>query len=73
MAELTVADTGPGIPIDERDKVAQRFYCLEHSRSSPGSGLCLSLVTAVAQPYHAEFLLSSKAPGLKASLRFEIR
>lgn len=68
--ELTVADSGPGIPAEERDKVGQRFYRLERSRSSSGSGLGLSLVTAVAHLHHAEFLLADNAPGLKASLRF---
>jgi len=72
IAELSVTDTGPGIPVDERDKVGQRFYRLERSRSTPGSGLGLSLVSAVAQLHHAELLLRDNAPGLKASLRFEI-
>lgn len=71
--DLIVADSGPGIPNDERDKVGQRFYRLERSRSTPGSGLGLSLVNAVAHLHRAKFLLEDNAPGLKATLRFEAR
>jgi signal transduction histidine kinase len=66
---IIVTDTGPGIPANERDKVRQRFYRLEHSRSTPGSGLGLSLVNAVAHLHHAEFLLEDNNPGLKATFR----
>ena len=68
--DVTVSDTGIGIAEDERDKVGQRFYRLESSRSTPGSGLGLSLVKAVARQHHAELLLEDNAPGLKATLRF---
>jgi len=70
-AEVVVADSGPGIPAQERDKVVQRFYRLEPSRSTPGSGLGLSLVAAVAEIHHATLILEHNAPGLKARLRFE--
>jgi len=46
---ITLADSGPGIPETERQQVFQRFYRLEKSRTSPGSGLGLSLVEAVAK------------------------
>jgi signal transduction histidine kinase len=69
--ELSVADDGPGIPADERDKVVQRFYRLERSRATPGSGLGLSLVAAVAQLHRAKLRLEDNHPGLKATLRFE--
>ena len=71
--DIIVADTGPGIPIEERDKVGQRFYRLEQSRSTPGSGLGLSLVNAVAHLHHASILLEDNAPGLKAILRFKVK
>ncbi|WP_455221665.1 sensor histidine kinase [Kaarinaea lacus] len=67
--DITVSDTGPGIPKDERDKVGQRFYRLERSRSTPGSGLGLSLVKAVVQLHHAALLFEDNASGLKATLR----
>jgi len=71
-ADITVSDSGIGIAEDERDKVGQRFYRLESSRSTPGSGLGLSLVKAVARLHHAELLLEDNAPGLKATLRLPI-
>ncbi|MFT5221104.1 MAG: signal transduction histidine kinase [Gammaproteobacteria bacterium] len=71
-ADIAVSDTGAGIADTERDKVGQRFYRLESSRSTPGSGLGLSLVKAVAKLHHAELLLDDNAPGLKATLRLPI-
>jgi len=71
--DVTVSDTGPGIPAEERDKVLQRFYRLERSRRAPGSGLGLSLVAAVARMHHATLLLEDNAPGLKATLRFNAK
>jgi hypothetical protein len=68
--ELTVADTGPGIPPQERPRVVERFVRLEASRHSPGTGLGLSLVAAVAHFHNAELILEDNAPGLKAILRF---
>jgi signal transduction histidine kinase len=67
---LCVSDSGPGIHQAERDKVTQRFYRLESSRSTPGNGLGLSLVEAVAKMHGAELELSDNPPGLKACLRF---
>jgi signal transduction histidine kinase len=71
-ADITISDTGSGIAEAERDKVGQRFYRLESSRSTPGSGLGLSLVKAVAKLHRAELLLEDNAPGLKATLRLPI-
>ena len=68
-AELTVADDGPGIPEAERDKVLERFYRLESSRTTAGSGLGLSLVAAVARLHDAELELGDNYPGLKITLR----
>lgn len=47
--EISVSDDGPGIPPNERDRVLERFVRLEGARSSPGAGLGLSLVAAVAR------------------------
>ena len=71
-ADIVVSDTGAGIAEEERDKVGQRFYRLESSRNTPGSGLGLSLVKAVAKLHRAELLLENNAPGLKATLRLPI-
>lgn len=65
-----VADDGPGIPVDEREKVFRRFYRLESSRSTPGSGLGLSLVAAVAELHGIRVALGDNAPGLTVTLSF---
>lgn len=63
---LTVADNGPGIPESERGRVVERFVRLEQSRSQPGSGLGLSLVSAVARLHGGELTLEDNRPGLKS-------
>jgi signal transduction histidine kinase len=68
--DLSVADTGPGILPSDRPRVVERFVRLEASRNSPGTGLGLSLVAAVAHFHNAQLLLEDNAPGLKATLRF---
>jgi signal transduction histidine kinase len=65
-AEITIADRGPGIPSQDRDRVFKRFVRLEASRSQPGSGLGLSLAAAVARLHGGELILLDNAPGLKA-------
>lgn len=69
-AELTVADTGPGIPPEQRAHVLERFVRLETSRNSPGTGLGLSLVAAVARLHGARLSLADNQPGLKATIHF---
>jgi signal transduction histidine kinase len=64
-AVLTVADSGPGVPEAERARVLDRFVRLEESRSSPGAGLGLSLVAAVARLHGAALLLEDNRPGLR--------
>ena len=71
--EVAVADTGPGIPEGERDRVLDRFVRLESSRRSPGSGLGLSLVAAVARLHGAGLTLEDNRPGLRAVMRFPTR
>ena len=68
--ELRVADSGPGIPSEERSRVTERFVRLEASRNSPGTGLGLSLVAAVARLHDARLMLDDNKPGLAASIRF---
>jgi signal transduction histidine kinase len=62
---LTVADQGPGIPAADRGRVVERFVRLEQSRSEPGSGLGLSLASAVARLHGGELKLEDNQPGLK--------
>jgi signal transduction histidine kinase len=63
---LTVADNGPGIPESDRSRVVERFVRLEQSRSQPGSGLGLSLASAVARLHGGELMLEDNHPGLKS-------
>jgi signal transduction histidine kinase len=65
---LTVSDHGPGIPTADRSRVVDRFVRLEQSRSLPGSGLGLSLVSAVARLHGGELKLEDNAPGLRARI-----
>ena len=67
---VVVADSGPGVPHEEREAVLRRFYRLEPARSTPGSGLGLSLVSAVVQLHEAALTLEDNAPGLVVRLRF---
>lgn len=65
-----VADNGPGVPEAERDRIFRRFYRLEHSRSTPGNGLGLSLVAAVATLHHIEIEVQDNKPGLRVVLSY---
>jgi signal transduction histidine kinase len=69
-AVLEVGDRGPGIPERERETVFDRFVRLEPSRSTPGNGLGLSLVRAVAHRHNATVGLADNRPGLKVRLEF---
>jgi signal transduction histidine kinase len=69
-AVLSIADDGPGIPAEEREQVLRPFYRLEQSRSSPGNGLGLSLVAAVARLHGARIEMLDNAPGLIFRLWF---
>ena len=66
----TVTDNGPGVPADERERIFKRFYRLEHSRSTPGSGLGLSLVKAVADLHGIALEVRDAEPGLQIVMRF---
>jgi signal transduction histidine kinase len=61
-----VADRGPGIALADRERALERFVRLETSRTLPGSGLGLSLVTAIAHLHKGSFSLQDNAPGLSA-------
>ncbi len=67
---LGVADTGGGITAEARDKVLRRYVRLDDSRTTPGSGLGLSLVAAVAARHGARLTLADNHPGLKVTLTF---
>ncbi|MGH7041443.1 MAG: sensor histidine kinase [Acetobacteraceae bacterium] len=67
--EASVADDGPGIPPELHEKVFQRFFRLDRSRGTPGTGLGLSLVAAVAALHGTELTLADNQPGLVVSVR----
>ncbi len=67
---LVVVDDGPGVLDQDRDKLFDRFYRLERSRSTPGSGLGLALVAAVVKLHGADIRLIDAAPGLEARVVF---
>ena len=67
---MEVADSGAGIPAEAREAVLERFVRLDANRSTPGNGLGLSLVKAVARQHGAILSLDDNHPGLKVRLAF---
>lgn len=75
LVALTVRDDGCGIPEAMRERVLERFVRLDRSRGTPGHGLGLSFVRAIAQAHHASLQLSAAAsdparPGLLVTVSF---
>jgi len=69
-AMIEVVDGGPGIPVDERERVFQRFYRGEASRHTAGNGLGLSLVGAIVMQHGGRITLGDAAPGLRVNIDF---
>jgi len=72
QALLTVTDNGPGIPATEQEAVFRRFYRLERSRNSEGSGLGLSLVAAIVRLHGGSVELADAKPGLIVRIRLPL-
>jgi signal transduction histidine kinase len=70
---LSVSDHGPGIPEADRGHAVERFVRLEASRTLPGSGLGLSLASAVATLHGGDLTLADANPGLRATLALPAR
>ncbi len=68
LVAISVSDSGPGIPAEDRDRVKDRFVRLEASRNQPGNGLGLSLVNGVMTLHGGELQLSGNGNGLTATL-----
>jgi signal transduction histidine kinase len=69
---VLIADDGPGIAPEQRELVFRRLYRLDKSRTTPGSGLGLSLVKAIAELHGAMVLLEDNKPGLRVVVQFPI-
>jgi signal transduction histidine kinase len=69
---LVIADSGPGIPEAAREKVFQRFFRLEQSRTTPGNGLGMSLVAAVMTLHRMSIRLEDNQPGLRVVIEFPV-
>ena len=67
---IVIEDRGRGIPAESRDRVFDRFVRLEASRTTPGNGLGLSLVAAIAKLHNIQIALEDAAPGLRVVLTF---
>lgn len=65
---IEVVDDGPGVPEGEREAVLKRFYRSQRTRTEPGSGLGLSIVTAIARLHHFRLALEDARPGLRVAL-----
>ncbi len=72
-ATVSVSDTGTGVPPAERSRIFRRFYRLDPSRGTGGSGLGLSLVTAIADLHGARIDVGDNAPGLRVSIDLPLR
>jgi len=68
--QIVIADTGQGIPVEERAKVFRPFYRIEPSRQAEGSGLGLSLVAAIVNQHRASIRLEDNLPGLRVVVAF---
>lgn len=66
--DISIADQGPGVPEAEREKVLDRFYRSGSVTGIPGSGLGLSLVSAIARHHGGQLVLTDNAPGLRVTL-----
>lgn len=66
--KIDICDSGPGIPIADREKIFERFFRLETSRSSSGNGLGLSLVQAIVDLHHGRIDLTDNRPGLNLAI-----
>ncbi len=72
QVELSISDSGPGIPVAEQEKVLERFYRLELNRASPGNGLGLSLVAAIINLHQGQIHLTDNHPGLRITLSLPV-
>lgn len=70
QVELSVTDNGPGAPAEELSKLTRRFYRLDRSRNTVGSGLGLSMVAAIVDLHRGELILENSHPGMRVRMIF---
>ncbi len=70
---LRVVDTGPGIDPNDQERIFRRFFRGEKSRNSPGNGLGLALVKAIAEVHGASIHVSDNSPGTAFDIRFQTK
>jgi signal transduction histidine kinase len=73
MAEIIVADRGPGVSVEDRSRVLDRFVRLEGARSRPGSGLGLSMAVAIAKLHAGHLRIEDNEPGLRVVLALPLQ
>jgi signal transduction histidine kinase len=66
--DLSVSDNGPGVPVADRERIVHRFVRLERSRTTPGNGLGLNLVAAIAGAHRGTLEMTDAMPGLCATI-----
>ena len=72
VARLVVEDNGPGVSPQDLQRLTRRFYRAERSRTAPGNGLGLSLVSAVAELHGATLTLEAGTWGFRATITFTL-
>jgi signal transduction histidine kinase len=68
---IVVEDAGPGVPPEERERIFQRLYRIDKSRSDRSYGLGMSIVNAIVKLHQASVQLDDNQPGLKVTLDFD--
>jgi len=69
-AQLIVADTGPGVPTADRERITQRFVRLDRGRTTNGHGLGLNLVAAIVSAHGGKLMIEDNSPGMRVNILF---
>jgi signal transduction histidine kinase len=69
-AVVEVSDDGPGVPVEEQERIFRRLYRREASRTQPGHGLGLSLAAAIAELHAAHIQIGKQKPGMTVQVSF---
>jgi signal transduction histidine kinase len=68
---VVVSDNGPGVPDADRERITRRFYQVDPSRSGGGSGLGLSIASAIVSLHGAHLAIGDAGPGLRVTVTFQ--